>query len=80
MIIAEQTSIGHLSENFELASGKKYAIGNQLIIDSTSLGNSVVNSSLTSVGTLTSLNVDGPVVLGGRAVEKVFSSLELTLA
>ena len=63
-----------VSENFELAAGKKYAIGNQLIIDSTSLGNSVVNSSLTSVGTLTSLNVDGPVVLGGRAVEKVFSS------
>lgn len=62
------------SESFELASGKKFAIGNQLIIDSTTLGNSVVNSSLTSVGTLTSLNVDGPIVLGGRAVEKVFSS------
>jgi hypothetical protein len=62
------------TENFELNAGKKFAIGNQLVIDSTGLGNSVVDSSLTSVGTLTSLSVDGPIVLGGRSLEKVFST------
>ena len=62
------------TENFEISTGKKFSIGNQLVIDSTDLGNSIVNSSLTSVGTLTSLNVDGPIVLGGRTIEKVFSN------
>lgn len=62
------------TENFEIGTGKKFSIGNQLVIDATDLGNSVVNSSLTSVGTLTSLDVDGPIVLGGRTIEKVFSN------
>lgn len=62
------------TENFEIGTGKKFSIGNQLVLNSTDLGNSVVNSSLTSVGTLTSLDVDGPIVLGGRTIEKVFSN------
>ncbi len=45
------------SEHFNLLSGKQYRINNVKIIDQTSLGTSVVSSSLTSVGTLTSLNV-----------------------
>jgi len=68
-----------MSENLELATGKKFAIGNQLALSLTSLGPTVVNSSLTSVGTLVSLSVDGSTTLGGRIVEKVFNEFTTTL-
>lgn len=42
------------SENLDLASGKTYKIGGTDVLSSTTLGTAVVNSSLTSVGTLTS--------------------------
>ena len=67
------------SENLEIALGKKFVIGNQLALDTTTLGSTVVNSSLTSVGTLTGLDVDGATTLGGRVVEKVFNSFNTTL-
>jgi len=69
------------TENLELASGKEFAIGNQLVLSGTTLGTSVVNSSLTSVGVLVgatgqpALETDGAVVLGGRVVEEVFSNM-----
>ena len=69
------------SENFELASGKEFAIGNQLALSTTTLGSSVVNSSLTSLGTLVgptgqpALTTDGAAVLGGRVIEEVFSNM-----
>jgi len=47
------------SENLNLASGKTYKINGTDVLSSTTLGSGVVNSSLTSVGTLTSLNVSG---------------------
>ena len=58
------------SENIDLASGKQYRIGNVLIASGTQIGPStgsfalgagVTASSLTSVGTLTSLNVNGKI-------------------
>ena len=69
------------SENLELATGKELAIGNQLALSSTTLGSTVVNSSLTSVGVLVgapgqpALETDGAIVLGGRVIEEVFSSM-----
>ena len=69
------------TESFELGTGKKFAIGNQLVLDSTTLGSGIVNSSLTSVGILVgatgqpALETDGAVVLGGRVIEEVFSSM-----
>lgn len=42
------------SEHWNLASGKSYKINNTVVLSSTGLGSSVVSSSLTSVGTLTS--------------------------
>ena len=45
------------SENLNIASGKVYKINNTEILSSTTLGSGVVNSSLTSVGTLTNLSV-----------------------
>ena len=47
------------SENWNLASGKHYEIAGTDVLTSTTLGSGVVNSSLTSVGTLTELNVNG---------------------
>ena len=47
------------SENIDLASGKTYKINGVDVLSSTTLGSGVVNSSLTSVGTLTQLNVAG---------------------
>ena len=49
------------TENINLSSGKAYKIGLATVISSTSLGNSVVNSSLTSVGTLISLTTSGQI-------------------
>ena len=44
------------SENFDLTFGKTYKIGNNNVLTYTTLGPSVVNSSLTSIGDLVSLN------------------------
>jgi len=68
-----------MTENLEVAFGKKFVIGNQLALSADTLGATVVNSSLTSVGTLTSLDVDGSVTIGGVVTEKVFNSFTTAL-
>ena len=67
------------SENLEIAFGKKFVIGNQLALSASTLGATVVNSSLTSVGTLTNLTVDGFVTIGGVVTEKVFNNYSTAL-
>lgn len=47
------------SESWNLATGKTYKIAGSTVIGATSLGSGVTGSSLTSVGTLTSLDVSG---------------------
>ena len=56
------------SENWNLASGKHYEINGTDVLTSTTLGSGVVNSSLTSVGTLTALTVSGNVTANGNIV------------
>ena len=68
-----------MTENLELQFGKKLVIGNQLMLNSTTLGSTIVNSSLTSVGTLTGLDVDGAITLGGVITEKTFNNFSTTL-
>lgn len=68
-----------MTENLELQFGKKFVIGNQLMIDSTTLGPTIVTSSLTSVGTLTGLDVNGSITLGGMITEKVGNNYNTTL-
>lgn len=46
------------SEHFNIAFNKSYRINNVDVLSSTTLGSTVVNSNLTSVGTLTALQVD----------------------
>lgn len=58
-------------DSFDVASGNTYKINGSDVLTGTSLGSSVVSSSLTSVGTLTSLNAatpsfTGPMTIGGR--------------
>ena len=68
-----------MTENLELAFNKKLVINNQLALSTTTLGSTIVNSSLTSVGTLNGLTVDGAVSLGGVVTEKVFNSYSTSL-
>ena len=49
------------SENFNLVSGLAYYINDVSVLNATTLGSSVVNSSLTSVGTLANLTVTAPI-------------------
>lgn len=66
------------SENFDLAFGKTYKIGNTDILSYDTLGSSVVNSSLTSIGDLTSLNV-GDLSIVGTVISST-SQINLTPA
>jgi hypothetical protein len=45
------------SENLDIGIGKTYKIGGTEVLSSNTLGNGIVNSSLTSIGTLINLNV-----------------------
>jgi len=51
------TSSWTSSENLDIVTGKTYKINNVAVLSATTLGSSVVNSSLTSVGTLANLTV-----------------------
>ncbi|GEM_PF-3081164 len=63
------------SENWNLVTGKVFKINNVSVLTTTALGSSVVGSSLTSVGTLTSLSVTGAITSGGKGT---FNSLQST--
>jgi hypothetical protein len=70
-------------DNFDLATGQAYKINGYSVLNSTTLGSEVVNSSLTSVGTLTSLSVSGTVTATGtvsmqQSLEKVTVGGNLT--
>jgi hypothetical protein len=49
------------TEIIDLAENKWYSINNHLVLSTTTLGSSVSESSLTKLGTLRDLTVDGPV-------------------
>ena len=62
----DSTDSWTFSENIDLASSKTFKINGVDILTATTLGSSVVNSSLTSVGTLTALNVSGDLDVDGH--------------
>jgi hypothetical protein len=77
------------SEHFDLASGKQYRVGNVTVVNGTtstlgpttgtwSLGAGVTGSSLTSVGTLTSLTVTGATVTGDLTVSATSNLKQIT--
>ena len=53
------------SENINLASSKTYKIDGTDVLSATTLGSGVVNSSLTNLGTLTSLSISGNLDVDG---------------
>ena len=57
------------SENLEIKANRHIAINGVELLSGTTLGVNVINSSLTSVGTLSSLDVNGAAKFGGRIVE-----------
>lgn len=64
------------SENFDLAVNRSYHINGSNVLSSTTLGSSVVNSSLTSVGIITSGTWRGTAVgpqFGGTGIENYAS-------
>jgi hypothetical protein len=56
------------SEHIELAANKNYIIGNNIVLSQDKLGSSVLESSLTKLGRLSSLEVDGNVNLSNTVV------------
>ena len=54
------------SNGFNATTGNDYKINGTSVLNSTTLGSGVTNSSLTSVGTLGSLNVSGITTLAGN--------------
>ncbi len=52
------------SENWNIATGKVFKINNVSVLSTNTLGSGIINSSLTSVGTLTSLTVSGTLEAG----------------
>ena len=66
------------SENLNVASGKAYQIDQTEVLNATTLGAGVTNSSLTSLGNLTSLTVDGRIV--GAATSNVIPFLYSNLS
>jgi hypothetical protein len=68
------------SEDFNLANGKAYFINNQPVLNSNTLGANIVNSSLTSVGTISSGVWQGTVIsptYGGTGVNNGSRTLTL---
>lgn len=55
------------SMNVDLAEGKNFSIGNSPVLDTNSLGPTVVRSNLRTVGTLQSLRVSGSAEISGFA-------------
>ena len=55
-------------DSFDIASGKTYKVDGADVLSATTLGSAVVNSSLTSVGTLTSLNAATPNFTGPTTI------------
>jgi len=68
------------SENFELASSKVYRINGASVLSSTTLGGAVVNSSLTSVGTIGTGTWQGTIIsptYGGTGVNNGTKTITL---
>ena len=54
------------SEHIDVVAGKEYKINNTSVLNATTLGAGIVNSSLTDVGTLTSLQIDNIFIDGSQ--------------
>jgi hypothetical protein len=70
------------SETIDLSGNKNYSIGGQSVLSSSTLGNTVKESSLTKLGVLSTLDVDGDVNLSNVLRiqnKKVIADYEITV-
>jgi len=68
------------SEHINLASGKEYQINNVSVLSNNTLGPTITTSSLTSFGTLTSLNIDQLSLTGSANIGTLTGNLQLQAA
>ena len=74
------TEIFHVNDSgVNVVSGKAFYINDTSVLNATTLGGAVVNSSLTSVGTLTTLTVDN-VIVNGTTIGHTSDTDLMTLA
>ena len=73
----DSTDSWTLSEHLDLASGKVFKINNTEILSATGLGSTVVSSSLTSVGTITTGTWNATAISGSK-VDPNFGSQDIT--
>ena len=71
----DSTDSWTLSENLDLANGKVLKINNAEILSATGLGSSVVSSSLTSVGTITTGTWNASAIAGSKIDGSSFASI-----
>ena len=62
------------NQDFNLVTGKKYKISNVSVLSSATLGVSVINSSLTNVGSLTALTMAGNILPDGNNTRDIGAS------
>jgi len=75
------TEIFHVNDSgVNVVSGKAFYINDTSVLNATTLGGAVVNSSLTSVGTLTTLTVDDITINGNAISSAGASALTITAA
>jgi hypothetical protein len=67
------------SEDFNLVAGKSYEINGTVVVNSTSLGTGITGSSLTSVGTLTTLAAGNTTITGFANVTTSVNSAAFTV-
>jgi hypothetical protein len=68
------------SENFNLVTGKNYNISYTPVLSATALGTTVINSSLKTLGNLTTLNMDAGLNITGNIITSRTTELILSSA
>lgn len=66
-----------INQDWNVVTGKGYKINNVSVLNATTLGSSVVNSSLTNVGILTELQVDN-LNLNGNTISSTTGDINIT--
>ena len=66
------------SENFNLIAGKVYKIADEVVLTSTSLGAGILSSSLTTLGQLTTLQMNSGLTISQNTITGVGDNLTLT--
>jgi hypothetical protein len=66
--------ISSINNNLNISSGKTYQINNSTVLSETSLGSSVINSSLRTIGNLNTLTVSGITNTGNISTSNIIVS------